>query len=131
MEASLLRERQNAYSTSTIPVLYSESNSCKVPAESQLACDLRNVDLIIWDEAVMCLPYCIDAGSHRMQDLTRNCRRLGGKIFVFWRLEPNFSWNQRWVMCIVLSPVCQKVSTLQAVMYLSPYGKHANDSATK
>lgn len=45
--------------------------------------DLKNVDLIVWNEAVRCPRYCINAVDCTMRDLARSREPLAGKVVVF------------------------------------------------
>lgn len=78
--AQLLFRGCTAHSTSKIPIPSSGSDTCNVPAESKLATDLQNVDLVIWDEVMVCPRYCIDAVYYTMRDLTRSPRPFGEKF---------------------------------------------------
>lgn len=55
-------------------------DTCNAPTPCQLALDFRNVDLINWDEDVMCSRYCIDAVNHAMQNLAQNRLPFAGKL---------------------------------------------------
>lgn len=53
------------------------------PGGVQLAADLQNVELIIWNDFVMGSLYCVDAVDHSMPDLARSPRPPAIQVVLF------------------------------------------------
>ena len=67
--ASLLDRGRTAHSAFKIPIPYDSTSTCNITVESKLAQELRELDLIIWDEVVMCHRYCIEAVDRTVRDI--------------------------------------------------------------
>ncbi len=75
--ASLLDEGRTAHSCYSDSVLH-------IPLESALAAKIRDADLIIWDEIVMCIRYCIEAVDRTLRAIMKNPSvPFGGKCILF------------------------------------------------
>ena len=81
--ASLLYKGRTAHSTFKIPIPCDSLSTCNISLESKLAQELKEVDLIIWDEVVMCNRYCIEALDRTLRDIMKTDERFGGKCVLF------------------------------------------------
>jgi len=82
--AQLLDGGRTAHSALRIPTKgLDESSACPIEVNSELATELRGVDCIVWDEAVMCHRYAIEAVERTLRDLMNNSLPFGGKVVVF------------------------------------------------
>lgn len=68
--AQVLFGGRAAHSICKIPVLCSEADTCHILIDLQLATDLQILNIVIWDEVLMCPRYFIDAAGHTIKDLT-------------------------------------------------------------
>ena len=67
--ALLLHGGRTAHSVFKIPLDIDETSQCAVSSNSILAAQLRNVDIIIWDEAPMTHKHSIEAVDRLLRDL--------------------------------------------------------------
>ncbi|CDF40520.1 ATP dependant DNA helicase [Chondrus crispus] len=81
--AVLLYGGRTAHSVFKIPVPLLSDNTCNISPNSTLGEDMKDVDLIIWDEIVMCHRYCIEAVDRTLRDLTGTHFPFGGKHVLF------------------------------------------------
>ena len=81
--ASLLYRGRTAHSVFKIPIPCDSTSTCNISVESKLAQEMREVDLIIWDEVVMCNRYCIEAVDRALRDIMRSEAPFGGKCVLF------------------------------------------------
>ncbi len=58
---SLLEGGRAAHSVFKISIPFSEDSVCSIPMDSKLADSICRAHLIIWDEIVICVRYCIEA----------------------------------------------------------------------
>lgn len=132
MADQLFRGGRTAHSAFNMLVLWIKFNYSNVPAGSQLATEFQNVDLIIWDEIMMCSRHCIDTVDRTMPNLSRNRRPLGGRVVLFLGdvrqflpvIEGSSSHTD-------LSCMCQDVSYIPAVSNIATYREYAADSLAK
>jgi hypothetical protein len=66
-----------------IPLDITAESRCPVPKQSDLAQLLRQVKLIIWDEAPMQHRYCPEAVNRLLQDIRDDRPLFGGITVVF------------------------------------------------
>ena len=81
--AVLLDEGRTAHSTFKIPIPCTAESTCGISVRSQLAQEMRDIDLIIWDEVVMCHRYCVEAVERSLRDITMRRELFGGKCVLF------------------------------------------------
>ena len=81
--ALLLRNGRTAHSTFRIPIPVDKESTCNIPTNSSLAQQLRDLGLIIWDEAVMCNRFCIEAVDRSLRDIRNIDLPFGGICIVF------------------------------------------------
>ena len=83
MAASLLYKGRTAHSTFKIPIPCDSTSTCNISVESKLAQEIREIDLIIWDEIVMCNRYCVEAVDRTLRDIMKSEEPFGGKCVLF------------------------------------------------
>lgn len=81
--ASLLPGGRTAHSLFKIPLKEEESITCAVSKQSGTARLLREVKIIIWDEAPMSKRQTMEAFQEMLQDIMDNGLQFGGKVVVF------------------------------------------------
>ena len=82
--ASLLDGGRSAHSEFKIPIPCYLESVCNISMESKLANDIRRASLIIWDEIVMCLRYCIEAVDRTLRAIMKAPYvPFGGKCILF------------------------------------------------
>ncbi|KAK6021322.1 hypothetical protein OSTOST_13005 [Ostertagia ostertagi] len=81
--ACLLQDGRTAHSTLAIPLELNETSTCHFGPRSAIANTLRNVDLMIWDEAPMASRYAIEAVDRTMRDALGVDKPFGGKVMLF------------------------------------------------
>lgn len=81
--ALLLKNGRTAHSKFKIPLELDNASICNISFRSDLGKELRNCDLIIWDEAPMMHKYCFEALCRTLQDLCKNELPFGGKTVMF------------------------------------------------
>ena len=81
--SSLLGGGRTAHSTFKIPIPCYADSVCNISADSSLAVKLRSVDLIIWDEVVMCHRFCIEAVDRTLRDIMDIDVPFGNKCVLF------------------------------------------------
>ncbi len=69
MAAALLDGGRTAHSMFKIPIPCDYGSTCNVSVSSELRRKLREVDLILWDEAVMAHKRCLEAVNRVMKDI--------------------------------------------------------------
>ncbi|CDF39089.1 ATP dependant DNA helicase [Chondrus crispus] len=80
--AVLLDGGRTAHSVFKIPIPVSAESTCSFSANSDTGRTLQQVDLIIWDEIVMCHRHCIETFDRSLRDLMQTDRPFGGKFLV-------------------------------------------------
>ena len=86
--ASLLHDGNTAHAFFKIPLNAQQGDTCNISFNTQLAQKIRDLDLIIFDEAPMASKYAIEAVDHTLKDIMRTDEPMGGKVIVFggdWR----------------------------------------------
>ena len=82
--ASLLPGGRTAHSVFKIPIPCFVDSVCNISMDSQLAQEIRNASLIVWDEIVMCMRYCIEAVDRTLRAVMKNLTvPFGGKCILF------------------------------------------------
>jgi PIF1-like helicase/Helitron helicase-like domain at N-terminus len=81
--ATLLTGGRTAHSKFRIPIDIHDNSTCAIGVRSELAAELRNTDLIIWDEIAMVHRHCIEAFDRTMRDLTEVDAPFGGVTVLF------------------------------------------------
>lgn len=114
--------------TLKIPITCGWSDSCNVPAKSQLATKLRIVGLITWHEVVMCLLYCIDAFDSPMRGIIQSGRPLGGKAVLFSEISRKILLGIKGRSSAEVVHLCvNTVPFYRAFRTLQPYKEYANE----
>ncbi|CDF36294.1 unnamed protein product [Chondrus crispus] len=80
--AALLDGGRTAHSVFKIPIPVSAESTCSFSTNSDTGRTLQQVDLIIWDEIVMCHRHCIETVDRSLRDLMQTDRPFGGKFLV-------------------------------------------------
>ncbi|CDF36818.1 partial DNA helicase [Chondrus crispus] len=80
--AVLLDGGRTAHSVFKVPIPVSAESTCSFSANSDTGRTLQQVDLIIWDEIVMCHRHCIETVDRYLRDLMQTDRPFGGKFLV-------------------------------------------------
>ncbi|CDF37706.1 ATP dependant DNA helicase PIF1 [Chondrus crispus] len=80
--AVLLDGGRTAHSVFKIPIPVSAKSTCNFSTNSDTGRTLQQVDLIIWDEIVMCYRNCIETVDRSLCDLMQTDRLFGGKFLV-------------------------------------------------
>ncbi|CDF35745.1 ATP dependant DNA Helicase Pif1 [Chondrus crispus] len=80
--AVLLDGGRTAHSVFKIPIPVSAESTCNFSTNSDTSRTLQQVDLIIWDEIVMCRRNCIETVDRSLRDLMQTDRPFGGKFLV-------------------------------------------------
>ncbi|CDF77379.1 unnamed protein product [Chondrus crispus] len=78
----LLDGGRTAHSVFKVPIPVSAESTCSFSANSDTGRTLQQVDLIIWDEIVMCHRHCIETVDRSLRDLMQTDRSFGGKFLV-------------------------------------------------
>ena len=81
--ACILDGGQTVHSRFRLPLNCDERSVSTMKPESASADEIRNSDLIIWDEVSMCSTYVINTVDRLLQDLMKNNIPFGGKCVVF------------------------------------------------
>lgn len=81
--ACLLEQGRTAHSSLAIPLQVHEGSTCNISARSEKADELRQIDLILWDEAPMAKRLAIEAVDRTLQDIMGDERPFGGKVILF------------------------------------------------
>ncbi|XP_023889393.2 uncharacterized protein LOC136067557 [Quercus suber] len=81
--ASFLPGGRTAHSQFKIPVKAEENITCAISKQSGTARLLREVKIIIWDEALMSKRQTMEAFQEMLQDIMDNGSQFGGKVIVF------------------------------------------------
>ncbi|CDF37506.1 partial DNA helicase [Chondrus crispus] len=80
--AVLLDGGRTAHSVFKVPIPVSAESTCSFSANSDTGRTLQQVDLIIWDEIVMCHRHCIETVNRSLRDLMQTDWPFGGKFLV-------------------------------------------------
>ena len=81
---SFLDGGRKVHSEFKIPIPYYAESVCNTSIESKLTNDIRGASLIIWDEIVMFLRYCIEAVDRTLHAIMNAPHvPLGGKCIQF------------------------------------------------
>ena len=82
--ASLLDGGRTANSEFKIPTPCYAERLCDISVEAKLANDIGRASLIIWDEVVMCLRYCIGVVDRTFRAIMKTPQvPFGGKCILF------------------------------------------------
>ena len=81
--AQLIKGGRTAHSTFRIPVPCGPCQPCNVSVSSAEGRELRDIDLIIWDEIVMAHRHCIETVEKTLRDVMDNNMPFGGKVVLF------------------------------------------------
>ena len=82
--ASLLPGGRTAHSVFKIPIPCFVDSVCNISMDSTLAQEIRDASLIVWDEIVMCMRYCIEAVDRTLRAIMKNLTvPFGGKCILF------------------------------------------------
>ena len=82
--SSLLEEGRTAHSLFKIPIPCYADSVCNISMESNTANELRHASLIIWDEVVTCVHYCIAAVDRSLRVIMKSPNvPFGAKCVLF------------------------------------------------
>ena len=81
--AKLLKKGTTAHSALKIPVPCGPTDKCFIAVDAELADQIREAAIIIWDEIVMCHRHCIECVDRTLRDITKVELPFGGKIVLF------------------------------------------------
>ncbi len=79
---SLLENGRTAHSVFKIPIPCDAESVCNISIASASAALIREADLIIWDEIIMCVRYCIESVDRTLRQIMREPKLLFGGKFV-------------------------------------------------
>lgn len=81
-----MAEDRTAHSGFKIPIPCMSDSVSNISLDSQLAQEIRESSLIVWDEVVKCIRYCIEVFD-RMLRAIKKCPHVpfGGKFILFSR----------------------------------------------
>ncbi|CDF37017.1 ATP dependant DNA helicase [Chondrus crispus] len=118
--AVLLDGGRTAHSVFKIPIPVSAESTCSFSANSDTGRTLQQVDLIIWDEIVMCHRHCIETVNRSLRDLMQTDRPFGGKFLVLpgdfrqiLPVVPGGSRGQIVSACVKASPLYRECRFLR------------------
>ncbi|CDF32173.1 unnamed protein product [Chondrus crispus] len=118
--AVLLDGGRTAHSVFKIPIPVSAESTCSFYANSDTGRTLQQVDLIIWDEIVMCHRHCIETVDRSLRDLMQTDRPFGGKFLVLagdfrqiLPVVPGGSRGQIVSACVKASPLYRECRFLR------------------
>ncbi|CDF33021.1 unnamed protein product [Chondrus crispus] len=118
--AVLLDGGRTAHSVFKIPIPVSAESTCSFSANSDTGRTLQQVDLIIWDEIVMCHRHCIETVDRSLRDLMQTDRPFGGKFVVLagdfrqiLPVVPGGSRGQIVSACVKASPLYRECRFLR------------------
>ncbi|CDF36122.1 unnamed protein product [Chondrus crispus] len=118
--AVLLDGGRTAHSVFKIPIPVSAESTCSFSANSDTGRTLQQVDLIIWDEIVMCHRHCIETVDRSLRDLIQTDRPFGGKFLVLagdfrqiLPVVPGGSRGQIVSACVKASPLYRECRFLR------------------
>ncbi len=80
--ANLLPDGRTVHNFFKLPVPLEEGASSRIEAQSSTADVIRQLSLIIWDEAPMSPRYALEAVNILLKDIMRNNRPFGGKTML-------------------------------------------------
>jgi hypothetical protein len=81
--ATLLDGRTTAHSRFKIPIDIDVNSTCYIPAQGPVAGLIREISLVIWDEAVMQRRYVFEAVGRSFRDIRQNNRPFGCVVVCF------------------------------------------------
>ena len=76
--ASVLQRGRTARSVFKISIPCDSKSVCNISLKSELAASIRETDLIVWDEIVMCIRYCIEAVDRTLKAIMNEPNILFG-----------------------------------------------------
>lgn len=132
--AQLLRAWRTSHSTFNGLINSIEFDSFNVLAERQLATNVQNVDLFIWNEVLMFPPNCVGHVDSRIEDVAKSGRVLGGKVVLYFDdfLQVLSVIKSGWCSqivhaCVKISSLYRKFRTFQLTKHM-PLTALRNDS---
>lgn len=132
LDSSASRQGRPANFTFKIRILWNESESWKNSAKCQLAKELQNVDLIVWDNIWVCQRYCSNTPDYMMQDRSQSWRPFERIVVLFsadfWQILLTI---QGWSCAKECSFMRQDLSSLAAVLKIAIDRIHAPDTLEK
>ena len=124
--AVLLDGGRTAHSVFKIPIPVTAESTCSFSINSDTGHTLQQVDLIIWDEIVMCHRHCIETVDRYLRDLMQTDRPFGGKFLVlagYFRqilpVVPGGSRGQIVSACVKASPLYRECRFLRLKQQLA------------
>ncbi|CDF40383.1 ATP dependant DNA helcase [Chondrus crispus] len=118
--AVLLDGGRTAHSVFKVPIPVSAESTCSFSANSDTGRTLQQVDLIIWDEIVMCHRHCIETVDRSLRDLMQTDQPFGGKFLVLagdfrqiLPVVPGGSRGQIVSVCVKASPLYRECRFLR------------------
>lgn len=81
--ASILPGGRTTHSRFKIPIDIDENIGCNISNQSSLVCLIRDIKLIVWDEALMAKGKTIEAFDLLLKDLMDIKMLFGGKVVIF------------------------------------------------
>ena len=82
--SSLLEEAETAHSVFKIPISCYADSVCNISMESNTANKLHEASLIIWNEVVVCVCYCIEAVDRTLRVIMKSPSvPFGGRCVLF------------------------------------------------
>ncbi|CDF37673.1 unnamed protein product [Chondrus crispus] len=118
--AVLLDGGRTAHSVFKVSIPVSAESTCSFSANSDTGRTLQQVDLIIWDEIVMCHRHCIETVDRSLRDLMQTDRPFGGKFLVLagdfrqiLPVVPGGSRGQIVSACVKASPLYRECRFLR------------------
>ncbi|CDF38382.1 ATP dependant DNA Helicase PIF1 [Chondrus crispus] len=112
---------RTAHSVFKILIPISAESTCSFSTNSDTGRTLQQVDLIIWDEIVMCHRHCIETVNRSLRDLMQTDRPFGGKFLVLagdfrqiLPVVPGGSRGQIVSACVKASPLYRDLPDLRA-----------------
>ena len=120
VSAELLDRRSTAYSVFKIPIPVTAESTCNFSTNSDTGRTLHRVDLIIWDEIVMCHRHCIETVDRSLCDLMQTDRPFVRKFLVhagdfrqILPVVPGGSRGQIVGACVKASPLYRECGFLR------------------
>ena len=118
--AELLDGGRTAHSVFKILIPVSAESTCNFSTNSDTGRKLQQVDLIIWDEIVMCHRHCIETVDRSLCDLMQTDRPFRGKFLVLagdfteiLPVVPGGSSGQIVSACVKASPLYRECRVLR------------------
>ena len=124
--AVLLEGGSTARSVFNIPILVSSESTCNFSTNLDTGRTLQQIDIIIWDDIVMCHRKCIATVDRSFRDLMQTDRPFGGKFLMlaghFRQILPvvlGGSRDQTVSACVKASPLYRECRFLRLTLLLS------------